>query len=499
MLNANAALKPQDDALSKYVLTRLPDADPLSDRSLSRIHSWIDDCNAYHSDCARIDSSMPTRIIDISQYNQLGTVKLVESKGQNGQYVALSHCWGASKSFTTTAKTLEERKREIIVQDLPKTFQDAIHITDILHLQYVWIDSICILQDDPDDWEEEASQMSKVYSNSYITIAATRAKDDLEGFLGMRPEYLRVNIDFSLGSSTIYVFPVQHSTHSQIDTSKLNDMPLNTRAWTLQERYLSRRLLHFSQDQTYWECSFLAGERGVAVKRVSSLDGLLDGLLDKEYGGRRSSTTPPWIDAWSTLVERYSERKLTIDRDRLPALAGLARQVAERTGDRYCAGLWQSSFAYGLCWAGYFKHSETPPKYEPERFLGPSWSWVSVNAPVAYFSVTAGDTLCAEFLSCELEIQGHNPYGVVKGGRLKVKAPLIEIYPVPRRGGFPFWDRGMTYPCFALRLWDGPSYYMAVAVKPTFRVDGEYWKVGCIPRAEYTPYSEDDVKIITLV
>lgn len=493
-----------DNALSKYILTRLPDRDPLSDSSLERIRTWIDVCNTSHSACDRTDSFLPTRLIDISQYNQSEAVKLIESEGLNGQYVALSHCWGTSKSFTTTTKTLDQRKRGMMVQDLPKTFQDAIRVTDLLHVQYLWIDSICIIQDDPNDWEEQSGQMSQVYSNSYITIAAARSADDLEGFLGMRSDYLQVNVDFSLGSSKIFVLPVLHGGPSQTDIGKLNDMPLNTRAWTLQERYLSRRLLHFSRDQTYWECILgITSERGVGGERASSVDALLRGLLENNNDGASlSPTNPPWIGSWSTLVSRYSRRNLTIARDRLPALAGLARQIAEHTGDRYCAGLWWSSIGYDLCWAASFEEPQVSSRYEPERFLGPSWSWASVNVPITFLTVNERATLCAKFLSCELEISGQNPYGVVKGGRLKVKAPLVEIYPDVKNVGWPWWDRGVAYPCFALILWDTPSY-TAVLVKPTLRMDGEYWKVGCaspLPQqGDRIPYSEDDIRTITLV
>jgi len=444
---------------------------------------------------------MPSRIIDLSEYSQSGVVKLIESKGRSGKYVALSHCWGTSRSFLTTTETLDQRKREITVQSLPKTFQDAIKITHLLHLQYLWIDSICIIQDDLNDWEEESGQMSRIYSNSYVTIAAARSTDDIEGFLDDRTEYIKVDVDFSLGNSSVFLLPIEHDIYSQLDTASLNEMPLHGRAWALQERYLPKRVIHFGRDQTFWECNSIAvGEwEGVGSVRASSIDGLLEGLIDNSSSPGTSFSTPPWIQPWSTLVDRYSRRTLTIASDRLPALAGLARKIADHTGDRYCAGLWQGSFGYGLCWAAESTPSEDPSRYEPENFLGPTWSWASTNTPVAYFSVIKEAILCAEFLGCELEIPGQNPYGVVKGGRLKVKAPLIEIHPVAGKGGFPFWDRGRTYPCFALILWDTPSYYIAIAVKPTLREDGEYWKVGFIPRGDDTPYSEEDVKTITLV
>jgi hypothetical protein len=112
-------------------------------------------------------------------------------------------------------------------------------------------------------------------------------------------------------------------------------------------------------------------------------------------------------------------------------------------------------------------------------------------------------TLCAEFLSCELDIPGKNPYGTVKSGRLTVQAPLVEVHPEQRNVGWPWWDRVPSYPCFALILWASSTSYAAILVRPTNRIDGEYWKVGCTEPYEQKDarilYSNDDIRIITLV
>jgi hypothetical protein len=447
---------------------------------------------------------LPTRLIDISQYDQSGTVKLIDAEVHDTGYAALSHCWGTSKSFTTTTKTLDQRKYEINVSDLPKTFQDAILFTNLLHLQYLWIDSICIIQDDTNDWEEQSAQMSQIYSNSYITIAASRSADDEGGFLGTRHECFPVNVDFSLGNGTVFIAPVCLE-FGKTDIGSLNDMPLSSRAWTLQERYLSRRTIHFSQDQAYWECgNHIMPERGLGAERACSVGSLLQGIVDEALtGAMKSPTDPPWIGAWSTLVTAYSKRKLSVAADKLPALAGLARHIAEHTGDRYCAGVWWSGIAYGLCWAGNWMGSEDSSRYEPERFRGPSWSWASIDVPIEMIRIDPDATLCAEFLSCELDIPGKNPYGTVKSGRLTVQAPLVEVHPEQRNVGWPWWDRVPSYPCFALILWASSTSYAAILVRPTNRIDGEYWKVGCTEPYEQNDarilYSNDDIRIITLV
>jgi hypothetical protein len=93
----------------------------------------------------------------------------------------LSHCWGLSHRITATSATLDRLKKEISLDELPKTFQDAIIIAERLSVQYLWIDPLCIIQDDPLDWRAESSKMADVYTQSYLTISASTSTDDSTG------------------------------------------------------------------------------------------------------------------------------------------------------------------------------------------------------------------------------------------------------------------------------------------------------------------------------
>ncbi|KAF4427738.1 hypothetical protein CGGC5_v004982 [Colletotrichum fructicola Nara gc5] len=148
-------------------------------------------CAGSHKLCSSISASKtsytPTRLVHVGSFEH--DVFLVET-GDQGKaygdycnYVALSHCWGQHQPAKTTKATLGRYKSRLIWADLPKTFQDAITVTRALGIDFIWVDSLCIIQDDPDDWAKEASQMASIYRKAYITIAATSAAGGEEGFL----------------------------------------------------------------------------------------------------------------------------------------------------------------------------------------------------------------------------------------------------------------------------------------------------------------------------
>jgi hypothetical protein len=199
---------------------------------------------------------MPTRVIDVGDGHTAHLV-LTGKIRQVAHYVALSHCWGQLKKeetikwCTTTHNEKDRRAKGFPVTELPPTFQDAITVTRQLDLRYLWIDSLCIIQDDSGDWATESQKMEGVFKNAYCTIAATSAENSIQGFLN-RPE----------GKDLQYVmFPECSHGKLYIRTSVVDDFDgdvikgvLNKRAWVLQERALSRRTIHITKRQTYWEC-----------------------------------------------------------------------------------------------------------------------------------------------------------------------------------------------------------------------------------------------------
>lgn len=330
-------------------------------------------------------------MIDVGPSNGSKAPYLLESNGSYGSYVVLSHRWGNYQPFVTNSETLEQNLQYISLLSLPKTFRDAIYITRGLGIRYLWIDSLCILQGNALDWESESANMIRVYQNATLALAATAAIDSRQGCSFKRQaSSLNLRINKFPDPSTIYVRKVP--TENTLRQSIL-EAPLNQRAWVLQELLLSSRVIHFAQDQMYWQCS----------SRLASEDGLLDcGLVNNTVlgGKEKHSSGDLWRqsrifglvgnltskidwwdveisrDYWWTIVEEYSRRSLTHRRDRLPALAGLTEFFRIRTGDSPLAGLWQEDLLFGLMW-----QVREPVESSLSSDI-PSWSWASIEGPV---------------------------------------------------------------------------------------------------------------------
>ena len=243
-----------------------------SEAFFALLAKWLRDCDDEHKDwgChgSKSQPPLPTRVIDVGVGNEgkaNSDIRLVCSrKWSRGRYVALSHRWGKltreNEQSCTFKSNLEDRCRGISFAELGKTFQDAVTVTRRLGLRYLWIDSLCIVQDDTEDWRREARRMQDVFHQAYCTIAATAAEDAQAGFLGPRPTSRSVAVQTSQGA------PVYFCESVDDFRSDVERACLNQRGWVLQERALSRRTIHFGINQTYWECG-----RGIFCETLARL------------------------------------------------------------------------------------------------------------------------------------------------------------------------------------------------------------------------------------
>lgn len=144
-------------------------------------------------------SKLPTRVLEIDGDKHDFQLRLVEAGGLHGRYIALSHCWGTDRHIVTNRANLQSHKLMVGFGQLPKTFQDAVIFARALGIHYLWIDSLCIVQDDVQDWKNEAGKMASVYRDAYCTIAATGSQGDQEGMFVDRAAqdvcYLRYNAE----------------------------------------------------------------------------------------------------------------------------------------------------------------------------------------------------------------------------------------------------------------------------------------------------------------
>ncbi|KAK0648410.1 heterokaryon incompatibility protein-domain-containing protein [Cercophora newfieldiana] len=334
--------------------------DPLSEPCRQRMLKWINSCDAEH-ECRGIDEHqgtlLPSRLLDVQDPERVvlrDTGGLKEKKDR--RYATLSHCWGVSRSFLATKATLHHLQAgfSITTSGMPKTFRDAILVTRALGIPYLWIDSLCIMQDDKAEWDIEASRMADIYSNSYLTFAAASSEDDENGFLTYRSfNYATIELSFPSGERTC-AYLSETKNHRKTHDSR--DDPLFQRGWVLQEQFLSPRMIIFSSQQMFWVC-----RKGcLSESNDCKIEVLSRGHLDDGC-------------TWASVVKEFTARQLTYETDKFPAIAGIASRFADGTG--YCAGLWRQDLPGALL----FRWIGRPAT--PARYIAPSWSWAALNGP----------------------------------------------------------------------------------------------------------------------
>lgn len=403
--------------------------------------------------------------IDINHFVTLDKtrVRLVHTRDnrlrneQEGYYVTLSHRWGSRPEKLTQLRksNIRDFQQAILVDSLPQTFQDAINFARRLSpdIRYLWIDSLCILQDDEDDWNKESAQMHEVYRKSYCNLSATAAASDSDQGIHaarakdiMWEDEINLNIDGLRDThfGLLSMIKAQHGfneypnfrAESRIRRCKVRDLsfwskniedaPLNQRAWVLQERLLAPRILHFCKDQIAWECceleaaeSFPYGVWGFELdleKRLKQKHRLKAHMpeadeVPKALGAVGTGTFEAH-EFWKGIVERYSITQLTKHKDRLVALAGIAQSLKCRIGGGYVAGLWEKYLASQLLWhvPSVFENDlatypSKRPTYEPGDIRAPTFSWASVYA--------SGGVKCAKAICRqELRIRVESLHGI---------------------------------------------------------------------------------------
>ena len=176
MTDPPGSAKVQDDLVDAL---RFPCVETLSEQNLELMSEWLRDCSTRHVGCSvREPDRLPTRVIDVGLSSPACPKPyLLCSDGLDGRYAALSHCWGtpsaSNPGFKTEAHNYERMRAGIAFESMPALFQDAIFTTWKLGIPYLWIDSVCIIQDSKEDWEAESAKMGSVYRNAYVTIVAS--------------------------------------------------------------------------------------------------------------------------------------------------------------------------------------------------------------------------------------------------------------------------------------------------------------------------------------
>jgi hypothetical protein len=411
---------------------------------------WLRDCIENHSTCPRPSTSLPLRVIDVGTKN-IEPVLCIMGQDEHARYAALSHCWGGLQPLTTTTATLEQRKQSIPLSSLPKTFQHAIIITRRLGIQYLWIDSLCILQDSVEDWSQQAAKMAAIYSGAAVVIAADAALNCLDGCFGPYDQGSNRSISFPIScvddqGVDCKVYARKHMWRKQWQdlehfTHKEHTSPtLQSRGWVLQERLLSPRILHYGFTELSWECwSRVSCECTVTPEHSSRDDTdelirwraeLVGNILlaQQDSVDTQSHNETRLREIWYVLIGYYSQLQLSYQSDRLAALSGLVAKFLESfDGDEYICGLWRSDFVRGLTWY-VSTHEMSNPSQLQNVYIAPSWSWGSVTGEIEFYTAFDPERVDVEILDIEYTPIRSNSLAAVKKACITARGCLLPVW-----------------------------------------------------------------------
>ncbi|XXG99951.1 hypothetical protein Hte_006292 [Hypoxylon texense] len=378
-------------------------------------------CNRHPACAMQPDDFVPTRLIYVGGGKD--ALKLCDniSSGQNISWAALSHCWGGGEPLSLTKDALKGFKERINFLELPATFQDAVTVTQELGLAYVWIDSLCIVQDDKTDWEKDAARMGAVYSRAFVVISGASSPNPSTPYLRPREEEWlpkRFNFSVSPGVSIPIAVRQRHLLAAPLDQGLLEPPftsswatlkkvgPLYGRGWCFQESFLASRILNFAPGAIIYECKTHRKSEDQLPPYPCTTPGTL------------GEVTP--LEQWHMIVKSYTSRQLTFVKDKLPAIAGAATKMPQAVTSRYLAGLWSESLLLDLLWQVMPGRAHTPLMTKEHEENAPTWSWASVNWGVTWNPLRSPQLLAA-VADARVRVEGANPYGQVSGGAVTLR------------------------------------------------------------------------------
>jgi len=295
--------------------------------------------------------------------------------------------------------------------------------------EYIWIDSLCIIQQDEEDWSKEAGAMNKVYAGSSLNLAATWGADGQSGLFSCRnPRPFVPCISRSLGPS-VNDFLIHED---MLWDDAVEESPLSRRAWVVQERFLAPRTLYFGSNQLLWEC--LAGS---ACESRPWDPNLGKNCLPYTLANLRGTDLHL---AWRIVLHRYSDALLSFESDKFIALSGVAKYLSEKGLGTYVAGLWRNNLELQLLWGTSLDRCGS----RPSTYRAPTWSWAAIDGTTIFpyecieklhfqgFEMFYNTSIRVLDIFIKLKVEG-DVFGQVNFASLKIQCPQLKMLPTLER------------------------------------------------------------------
>lgn len=440
--------------------------------------------------CSRQTCSFaPTRLISTGTSG--APLRLIKSPAATGPYATLSYCWGGAKPPSTTTANIAARFHNIPEDSLPIVFREAIQLARMLEIPYIWIDSLCIIQDSVEDWEAESQRMHLYYRNGSVNIAAATSQN---------PDTpLTKPLDDMWSSRDIKVHDLQGKPwviHARLLPNTMQSLmdlgPLYTRAWTFQESLFAPRTINFTSQGLVWSCSrrepmshsYLDGSTLPTISPRVELPDSLSSVMGDENDELHEKT----LGQWRNLVSLYSSRSITFATDKLPAISGAAAMFHQTLRCRYLAGHWYEDLPQSLLWFSLGLQESLTPM--PREYVAPSWSWASFPQGINWKPGRASEAPWApRMMAVDCDVSETNTHGRVHGGFIEIRGKTIYLKMAVREGvchwssaDWDFFPDGLLKQC-------GESVSRAVVGDPlcTF----EAYACGLYMTSEESNYSTD--------
>ncbi|ETS78806.1 hypothetical protein PFICI_08659 [Pestalotiopsis fici W106-1] len=425
-----------------------------------RARQWVRDESAERTvlDPNRFPPKRLLHVRSLSEDEQY-QVSLCEDNAlpRGTQYLTLSHRWGQNKFLRLMESNIEKFKQCVPYQLLPKNFRDAIKITCDLGFNYLWIDSLCIIQDSKEDWFSQGLNMGQIYQNATCNISADVAHDSEAGLIRSRDieTFLPLQVDDvawrdpAIKGDGLSRYVIAHEPWRVVSSA-----PLANRAWVFQERLLSPKIMHFTTRQVFFEAKTEEGFSEQWPNAVPnswlgspSVDTIVS--LWRCMNGAMHTSEERW-STWTHLVETYSQMRLTYDTDRLAALSGIVKEVQRNTGDEYVAGLWKKDLLLQLLWHSKYLYSSN----RTQQYTAPTWSWASTGTAVwhgltpdrfYYGQKNRVQVLCKLVEAQTSPMMDQDNTGAIKAGFLRLQGSLREArlsQSDPKGKAKPYWTVG---------------------------------------------------------